>query len=432
MKKTMALLLALALLLGAAAMAEALWTCPDCGAENSGNFCGNCGAARPVLTWTCPDCGAQNEGNFCGNCGARRPEVNPAPIDDGVTLDALQAAARDGDADAMVELGARCEEGYGVEQSYTMAAHWYRRAAKVNSAEGWYRLGWLYAQGLGESQSYENAAACWLKASKLDHADAMLCLAELYEQGAGVEKSSIQAQRYRDKAAEALAQPSPTPAPTPKPTPKPTVAPVLPAEYVGVWDVIQFTSNGNSVYMSAGTDSYMRYELNADGTAVFTSSLKGEVTTQYYHWRSINGKIAIADMVFERDGACLVFESDTLGLVLNKQGNPPINLYASVVPADMADFIGTWEVSALYMEGSIIPAEYLDNLVVHDIGAFYCTTYYNGTSYDSDCEWVDGGLMLYNPNGSTQFFSMNDNGCISTTFVAEDGTEVTEYFERIS
>lgn len=49
--------------------AQAGWTC-SCGAVNTGNFCSNCGSAKPVVAgpWTC-SCGAVNTGNFCSNCG---------------------------------------------------------------------------------------------------------------------------------------------------------------------------------------------------------------------------------------------------------------------------------------------------------------------------------------------------------------------------
>ena len=57
------------------------WTCPGCGAENNtGNFCGECGTARPepetieAEDWICPNCGTENRGNFCGECGTPRPE----------------------------------------------------------------------------------------------------------------------------------------------------------------------------------------------------------------------------------------------------------------------------------------------------------------------------------------------------------------------
>ena len=57
-----------------AAESDSSWVCPECGTENAGNFCGNCGTKKPEdPTWTCPDCGTVNETNFCGNCGAKRP-----------------------------------------------------------------------------------------------------------------------------------------------------------------------------------------------------------------------------------------------------------------------------------------------------------------------------------------------------------------------
>ena len=50
---------------------QAGWTC-SCGTVNNGNFCTNCGSARPQpASWTC-SCGAVNTGNFCTNCGKPR------------------------------------------------------------------------------------------------------------------------------------------------------------------------------------------------------------------------------------------------------------------------------------------------------------------------------------------------------------------------
>ncbi len=57
-----------------AAASSETWACEACGTENTGNFCSNCGAAKPQAgPWTCPECGQENEGNFCSNCGAAKP-----------------------------------------------------------------------------------------------------------------------------------------------------------------------------------------------------------------------------------------------------------------------------------------------------------------------------------------------------------------------
>ena len=50
------------------------WSC-GCGTQNTGKFCSNCGAQKPETpgTWSCPTCGTQNTGGFCGNCGGPRP-----------------------------------------------------------------------------------------------------------------------------------------------------------------------------------------------------------------------------------------------------------------------------------------------------------------------------------------------------------------------
>ena len=47
------------------------WTCA-CGKVNTGKFCAECGAPKPVDGWICA-CGAVNKGKFCSECGAKKP-----------------------------------------------------------------------------------------------------------------------------------------------------------------------------------------------------------------------------------------------------------------------------------------------------------------------------------------------------------------------
>ena len=52
------------------------WTCPKCGAVNTGKFCSECGEKQPSSGWICPKCGATNAGKFCSECGERAPASN--------------------------------------------------------------------------------------------------------------------------------------------------------------------------------------------------------------------------------------------------------------------------------------------------------------------------------------------------------------------
>ena len=62
-----------------AAVTGATWTC-ECGHQNTGKFCMECGSKKPEPKpaangpWTC-SCGAQNTGKFCMECGSKRPEA---------------------------------------------------------------------------------------------------------------------------------------------------------------------------------------------------------------------------------------------------------------------------------------------------------------------------------------------------------------------
>ncbi len=60
----------------AAAPAANTWKC-DCGAENTGKFCIECGKPKPADGWACPKCGTVNKGRFCMECGEKKPTGEP-------------------------------------------------------------------------------------------------------------------------------------------------------------------------------------------------------------------------------------------------------------------------------------------------------------------------------------------------------------------
>ena len=53
------------------------WTCSCGAAENTGNFCTECGAKKPEENvWICA-CGSHNKGRFCPQCGKPKPAGVP-------------------------------------------------------------------------------------------------------------------------------------------------------------------------------------------------------------------------------------------------------------------------------------------------------------------------------------------------------------------
>ena len=56
----------------AGAEGAAAWTCENGHSGNTGKFCSECGAPKPVIddgTWTCVACNHGNSGRFCSECG---------------------------------------------------------------------------------------------------------------------------------------------------------------------------------------------------------------------------------------------------------------------------------------------------------------------------------------------------------------------------
>jgi TPR repeat protein len=69
--------------------------------------------------------------------------------------------AQQGDAKAQIFVGYLYETGQGVQQDYTKAAEWYRRAAEKGSPIAQEQLGNMYRYGRGVSQNYV-LAYMWL------------------------------------------------------------------------------------------------------------------------------------------------------------------------------------------------------------------------------------------------------------------------------
>ena len=73
MKRLLSIILILVMTTGILPALADEWVCPSCSTSASGNFCNNCGLAKPADTWTCTNCGFSASGKFCSNCGTARP-----------------------------------------------------------------------------------------------------------------------------------------------------------------------------------------------------------------------------------------------------------------------------------------------------------------------------------------------------------------------
>jgi len=79
--------------------------------------------------------------------------------------------AKQGDAEAQVNVGEIFEKGLGTEPNYQLAAEWYRKAATQGNTRGAINLGYLYEKGLGVEKDTTKALNWYRKASGLEGDD---------------------------------------------------------------------------------------------------------------------------------------------------------------------------------------------------------------------------------------------------------------------
>ena len=95
-------------------------------------------------------------------------DIEPDLEDIGSVSD-LQPLAVRGDSNAQYQLGAIFYQGKGVQQDYTQAFLWYRRAAQQGHADAQYSLGNMYLMGEGIKQDDYQARQWYEKAAEQGH-----------------------------------------------------------------------------------------------------------------------------------------------------------------------------------------------------------------------------------------------------------------------
>lgn len=97
-------------------------------------------------------------------------------------------------------MGAQYEQGIGVEQDYSEAANWYRRAAEHGHAEAQVALGQLLVIAKGVGKDYEQAANWFRKAAAQGQDLAQVALGHMYAHGVGVPQDYEQAAAWLQEA----------------------------------------------------------------------------------------------------------------------------------------------------------------------------------------------------------------------------------------
>ncbi len=144
----------------------------------------------------------------------------------GVTLDRVRAArwyrkaAEQGHAGAQYELGWKYERNVGVAGDHAEAVKWYRKAADQGHAMAQYSLGSMYYEGRGVKdyvqgpgveqdyevrvvqQDYSQAAKWFRKAAEQGFVDGQFQLGMMYLEGQGMPQDNVQALEWFNLAAE--------------------------------------------------------------------------------------------------------------------------------------------------------------------------------------------------------------------------------------
>ncbi len=117
----------------------------------------------------------------------------------------LEPLARDGVAQAQLQLGLLHYHGHGVRESDAQARQWFERAARQGLAEAQFQLGNMYAYGLADPAADADpnrlAAQWYFEAARQGHADAQYSLGILFLSGTGLQQSPEEAQRWIARAA---------------------------------------------------------------------------------------------------------------------------------------------------------------------------------------------------------------------------------------
>lgn len=117
-------------------------------------------------------------------------------------LQAFEALANQGVAEAQYKLGNMYHEGSGVSLDYKKAFKLYMLAAEQSYSEAQFELGVMYYEGQGVPQNYKRMIKWYTLAAKQGVSEAQFDLGIMYNRGKGVAQDSNRAVKWITMAAD--------------------------------------------------------------------------------------------------------------------------------------------------------------------------------------------------------------------------------------
>lgn len=103
--------------------------------------------------------------------------------DESTLLETLQAAADEGDTEAMVVYGMRLMQGEGIEANATEGLAWLQKAADAGDTQAWYAFGVVYLNGIGVKPDFDKALGFMRKGGEAGDADCQVSMGMIYQAG---------------------------------------------------------------------------------------------------------------------------------------------------------------------------------------------------------------------------------------------------------
>ncbi len=116
-------------------------------------------------------------------------------------LEDLTVKAKEGDANAQLNLGLLLVGGQGVPQDHKQAAKWLTKSARQGNVKAQHFLGGWHGVGLGVPQDYKKSVMWYAKAANQGYVIAQYKLGVIYEKGQGVPQDHKQAYVWYSLAA---------------------------------------------------------------------------------------------------------------------------------------------------------------------------------------------------------------------------------------